>query len=325
MILYSVHVENYKGIRGPLDVTFDPDSPNLLEGPNGAGKSTLLDAVQRCLVEGYNTAGAGAEEMRPRETALTPSISVVFGHSGSVYRISKTFLDSPKAQLERRRPDGVFEAIAKGKTADEQVRGMLRSQATKAKEKPGERLGFFSVLCSTQGKQELPALSGDALADIREMLGAQVCGSQGTAFERAVNRKYLSVWTPGGKPKKGKLTDIQTALVAAREDWEKCTAVMQQVSDLEVSAHNQRALHRKTLERLHLAQAEHRSLAAIAQQVFELRTRRVPAVSRVETATAKYDQMRAEIDRIIDAGKKKRTCEEARPKQIGRASCRERV
>ena len=25
MILYSVHVENYKGIRGPLDVMFDPD------------------------------------------------------------------------------------------------------------------------------------------------------------------------------------------------------------------------------------------------------------------------------------------------------------
>ena len=143
MILLSLSIENFKGIRGPLDVVLEPDSPNLLEGPNGAGKSTLLDAVQRCLVEGYNTAGAGAEEMRPRETALTPSISVVYGHSGSVYRISKTFLDSPKAQLERRRPDGVFEAIAKGKAADEQVRGMLRSQATKAKENPGERLASF--------------------------------------------------------------------------------------------------------------------------------------------------------------------------------------
>jgi exonuclease SbcC len=312
MILHSVHVENYKGIRGPLDVAFDPDSPNLLEGPNGAGKSTLLDAVQCCLVEGYNTSGASAEEMRPRETALTPSISVVFGHGGSVYRISKTFLDSPKAQLERRRTDGEFEAIAKGKAADEQVRGMLRSQATKAKEKPGERLGFFSVLCSTQGKQELPALSGDALADIREMLGAQVSGTRGAAFERAVNKKYLLVWTPGGKPKKGRLTEIQTALVTARLDWKKCTEVMQQVSDLEVSARNQRSLHKETLDRLHLAQAEYRPIAALAQQVVDLRTRRIPAVSRVEAASAKYDQMRAEIDRIIDAGKKKRTCEEAR-------------
>jgi len=313
MILHSVHVENYKGIRGPLDLTFDPDSPNLLDGPNGAGKSTLLEAIQCCLVEGYNTAGTGAEEMRPRETALTPSISVVFAHGGNVYRISKTFLDSPKGHLERRRPNGEFEVIAKGKDADEQMRGMLHTQATKAKEKPGERLGIFSVLCSAQGKQELPALSGDALADIREMLGAQVSGSRGAAFERAVNKKYLSVWTPGGKPKKGKLTEIQTALVGARLDWEKCTAVMQQVSDLEASARNQRSLHHDTLDRWQLAQTEYAALAAVAQQVVELRARRVPAASRVETATARYDQMRAEIDRIIAAGTKKRACEDARP------------
>jgi len=313
VILYSVHVENYKGIRGPLDVMFDPDSPNLLEGPNGAGKSTLVEAVQRCLAEGHNTAGVSAQEMRPRETALTPLIAVVFGHAGNTYRISKTFLDFPKAQLDRKRPDGKFEGIAFGKRADEQVRGMLRSQATKAKEKPGERLGLFSVLCSTQGKQELPALSGDALADIREMLGAQVFGSRGVAFEKAVNKKYFSVWTPGGRPKKGKLTDIQAELLTARQNLDQCMAAMQRVSDLELSARNQRSLHQETVNCLHIAQGEHRVLAAVAQQVIDLRARRVPAAGRVETAIARYDHMRAEIDRIIDAGTKKRTCEESRP------------
>jgi hypothetical protein len=227
VILYSVHVENYKGIRGPLDVTFDPDSPNLLEGLNGAGKSTLLDAVQRCLAEGHNTGGVAAREMRPRETALTPSIAVVFGHAGNTFRISKTFLDFPKAQLERKRPDGRFEGMAFGKKADEQVREMLRSQASKAKENPGERLGLFSILCSTQGKQELSALTGDALADIREMLGSQVFGSRGVAFEKAVNKKYFSVWTPGGKPKKGRLTDVRSELYIAREDLIQCIAAMQ--------------------------------------------------------------------------------------------------
>ena len=39
----------------------------------------------------------------------------------------------------------------------------------------------------------------------------------------------------------------------------------------------------------------------------------MPAESRVQTAIAKYEHMRAEIDRIIDAGRKKRTCEDARP------------
>jgi DNA repair exonuclease SbcCD ATPase subunit len=313
MILHSAHVENYKGIRGAVDITFDPDAPNLIDGPNGAGKSTFLEAIQCCLVESYNTGGAGAEGMRPRQTALTPIISVAFAHDGSVYRISKTFLDAPKAQLERRRPNGEFEAIAKGKEADEQVRAMLRSQATKAKDKPGERLGYFSVLCSTQGKQELPALSGDALADIREMLGAQVAGSRGTAFEAAINKKYFSVWTPGGKPKKGKLTEIQTALVGARLDLDRCLGVMQQVGDLESSARQQRELHKETLGRLELAQCEYQAAAAVAKQVIDLRTRKTPAVSRVQSATARYGQLRAEIDHIVATTSKKKTCEEARP------------
>ena len=209
MILHSACVENYKGIRGPLEVTFDRVLPNLLEGPNGAGKSTLVEAIQCALIENHNSTGTCAEQMRPRETALTPSISVVFEHGGTAYRISKTFLDSPKALLERKRPDGAFEAIAKGKAADEQVRDMLRSQGTRAKERPGERLGILSILCSSQNQRELPALSGNALTDIREMLGAQVSGKQGDAFEKAINKKYCLLWTPGGKPKKGRFTEVQ--------------------------------------------------------------------------------------------------------------------
>ena len=324
MILYSARVENYKGIRGPIEITFDADSPNVVDGPNGVGKSTLLDAVLCCLVEGYNTAGAAAEQMRPRETALTPSIAVVFGHGGSIHRISKTFLDSPKSLLERKRADGVFEAIAKGKTADEEVRTLLRSSGGRSKEKPGERLGLLSVLCSTQGGQELPALSGDALTGIREMLGAQVSGAQGIAFERAVDKKYFSLWTPTGKPKAGKLTSIQESLVRARGDVQQCSAVLQQAVEFEASARAKRALHQETLDQLGVARAEYHPLADAAQQVLELRSRRTPALSRVEAATARYDQLRAEIDRIHDAAKKKRDCEEARPRARGIANERQR-
>jgi recombinational DNA repair ATPase RecF len=314
MILHLVHVENYKGIRGPWHVEFDPQSPNLLEGPNGIGKSTLVEAIERCLVESHNTSGASAEEMRPRGTALAPVITVEFSHAGADYRIAKTFLDSPKAILERKRADGVWDTIAKGKAADEQVREMLRSQPTKAKDKPGDRMGLFSVLCSPQGKQDLPELSGDALADIRGMLGAQASGAGGAAFERLVHKKYLSVWTPGGKPKKGKLTESQDALEKAQEDLAKCVALMAQVAELESSAREQRSRSQGTQEVLRLARAEHDPLEAIAQEVLALRGRRVPAVSRLEAVTARYNQMRAEIDRIIECNNKKRSCEEDRPR-----------
>lgn len=314
MILHSALVENYKGIRGPLEVTFDRDLPNLLEGPNGVGKSTLVEAIQCALIENHNTTGTGAEQMRPRETALTPSVSVVFEHGGTAYRISKTFLDSPKALLERRRPDGTFEATAKGKAADDQVRDMLRSQGTKAKERPGERLGIFSILCSSQNQQELPALTGNALTDIREMLGAQVSGKQGDAFEKLVNKKYLSLWTPGGKPKKGRLTEVQEQSVKARLDLERSREVMQKVALHETAALERRAQSQENVDQLQIAQSEADSLSPVAQHVIDLRAQRVPAISRKDAADANYKLLRAQIDQITEAGKKKRSCEEARPR-----------
>ena len=314
MILHSVQVENYKGIRGPWRVELDPECPNLFEGPNGAGKSTFVEAIQVCLLEGHNTSGESADAMRPRETALAPSISVVFSHAGAVYRISKTFLDSPKALLERMRADGVYDAIAKGKAADEQVRDIVHGQSTRAKDRPGDRMGLLSVLCSLQGKQELPALSGDALTDIRQMLGAQVAGAGGGCFERLVGKKYLSSWTPGGKPKKGKLSETQAALIVARHDLANCDALMIQVSALESSAREQRFRSLETLEQLRIAKAEQDPVEAIAQQVLELRARRVPAVSRLDAANARYKQMRAEIDRIVETNNKKHSCEEALPR-----------
>lgn len=313
MILHSVQVENYKGIRGPWCVELDPESPNLFEGPNGAGKSTFVEAIQVCLLESHNTSGESAEAMRPRQTALAPSIAVVFSHAGTVYRISKTFLDSPKALLERMRADGVYDAIAKGKAADEQVRDIVHGQSTKAKDRPGERMGLLSVLCSLQGKQDLPALSGDALTDIRQMLGAQVAGAGGGGFEQLVNKRYVASWTPGGKPKKGKLGETQADLVKARENVTNCAALMDRVAALEASAHEQRSRSLETLEQLRIAKTEHDPVEAIAQQVLGLRVRRAPAVSRLEAANARYKQMRAEIDRIVETNNKKHTCEEALP------------
>jgi len=314
MILHSARVENYKGIRGPLEVSFDPNLPNLLEGPNGAGKSTLVEAIQCALIENHNTAGASAEQMRPRETALTPSISVVFEESGTVYRISKTFLDSPKALLERRRPDGTFDGIAKGRAADEQVREMLRSQGTRAKEKPGERLGVFSILCSSQNYQELPGLSGNALTDIREMLGAQVSGKERDAFEKAIHKKYFSLWTPGGKPKKGRLTEVEGQLANARLEVEQSREIMQTIAMHETAALAWRVQSQEKLNWLQAAQTEAQNLAPVAQRIVDLRAQRVPAESRKDAADANYKLLRAQIDQIIEAGKKKRSCEDTRPK-----------
>jgi exonuclease SbcC len=313
MILYSVRVENYKGIRGPLELDFATDCPNLLEGPNGAGKSTLVEAVQRCLVEGHNTAGVCADTMRPRGTALTPSVSVVFGHAEAVYRISKTFLDAPKAMLEQKRPDGRYDAIATGKVADEKVRELLRSQATKAKDRPGERFGVFSILCAAQGEQHLPALSGNVLEDIRRMLGAQLAGDDGTAFEKMLEKRYAAVWTPGGKPKKGPLTEIQAKLVDAQSSLQTCLALMAQAAEKEDSAQRLRGRSEQTAAALRGLREQLDAVKPVAEQIVALRGRRAPAVSRLEAADAGYKQQRSELDRIIELTNLAKCCEESQP------------
>ncbi len=310
MILHSVRVENYRGLRGPLEVEFDTNATNLVEGPNGAGKSTLLDAILCALAENHNTAGAAAVEMRPRETALTPGVAVVFEHEGDVYRIAKTFLDSPKALLERKRPDGTFEAVAKGKAADEKVREMLRGETAKSRD---ERPGILKILFSAQSKQELPALSGNVLTDIREMLGTQFSGRQGASLEKSLKKKHDGLWTPGGKPKKGKLAEIDTELEKAREELHECEEVMSQVAGHEAAALKQRGQAAETLERLAAARDQHAALAPVAQRVSELLAQRGPASSRQEAAKAREELWRAGIDRIGEAAAAKRECEEKRP------------
>jgi DNA repair exonuclease SbcCD ATPase subunit len=316
MILHSVRVENYKGIREPLEIDLTVEFPNLVEGPNGAGKSTLVEAAQTCLFESHNTAGASAEGMRPRGTALTPSVSVVFEHGGSVYRISKTFLDSPKATLERRRPDGGYDQIAKGKAADEKVRELLRSQATKAKDRPGERYGIFSILCASQGEDHLPELSGDVLADIRCMLGAQLSGRRGVAFEKLIEKRHSAVWTPGGKPKKGALTDIQSKLQEARGNLQTCSALMTQAAEKEASARQQRGRSEATMALLRAARQELERFQPVADEVIAVRARHAPAVSRLDAADATYRQQRSELDRILELTGVRRACEEAQPELV---------
>jgi DNA repair exonuclease SbcCD ATPase subunit len=314
VILYSVHIENFKGLRGPLDVPFDENEINLVLGPNGAGKSTLREAIETVLVENHNTSGAAAEQMRPRDTTLAPSITLTFSEGGEVYRVSKTFLDSPNASLEHRSASGQFQVIAKGKAADEQVRAMLRSQSVKAKDKVGERLGFLSVLCGNQDVRALPALSGDALADVRQMLGAQLSGQRGAAFEQAVRKKFLAAWTredEKAKVKKGRLAELEDLLTGARESLAASQASLAQVGDLESSARAARERHRETSESLETFRAQYTALAAVARQVTDLRTKRAIAQSTLEAAKAQYGQLSREIEAIVEAGVKKGRCEQA--------------
>lgn len=54
MKIHSIHIENYRQYKGPIDINFSLDENKnftVLEGTNGAGKTNLLNAITWCLYE----------------------------------------------------------------------------------------------------------------------------------------------------------------------------------------------------------------------------------------------------------------------------------
>lgn len=54
MRVHSIHIENYRQYKGPIDINFSLDKNKnftVIEGTNGAGKTNLLNAITWCLYE----------------------------------------------------------------------------------------------------------------------------------------------------------------------------------------------------------------------------------------------------------------------------------
>lgn len=65
MKIHSIHIENYRQYKGPIDINFSLDNEKnftVIEGTNGAGKTNLLNAITWCLYEEElhkSTSGSG--------------------------------------------------------------------------------------------------------------------------------------------------------------------------------------------------------------------------------------------------------------------------
>ncbi|MFN7923859.1 MAG: AAA family ATPase [Bryobacteraceae bacterium] len=213
MVLRRLAVEHFqcftrRTLLGPLD-----ERINILHGPNGSGKSTLLRALVKTLFESHRATGKQVESLRPRGRQLAPRAWVEFSHAGQVYRATKQFLDQPWARLERWEASA-WTPLADADAAVEQVRKMLRA---------GERdWGIAGALWTPQGSVALPELSGDALADIRRSLGAQLSGPAGQRIEAMAEALYAQFFTSTGRVRTGRFEPefirLGTAVEAAREE-----------------------------------------------------------------------------------------------------------
>jgi DNA repair exonuclease SbcCD ATPase subunit len=274
---------------------------NIIHAPNGTGKSTLFEALRRALLDGHKVTGKDVEAIRPWGRNLAPKVTVEFVHDGQEYRITKQFIDSPSALLERKE-NGRYRRLAEGASADEQTRGIL------TKNPPGKGLaktpnwGIAQVLWAPQGNLVIGPLTGDVVSDIQSMLSAQASSGTTGPVEKRIEERYFQHFSAKGKLKTGKDAPSLTRL---RDEIEEATAARQKAYDLYVafeksSQRVEELRARRTQARYNAEETMKalRSARAVAERYRTLVAERDQRSERVTATEAQYKELKQRIDLI---------------------------
>lgn len=290
------------------EVTVGPFSErlNVISGPNGIGKSTLFEALRRALMDSFAVSGQDVNDLRPWGRLLSPKVTIRFVHGGVSYRMAKQFLEGCFSRLERME-NGTYRPLAEGRQADEQVRELLSRKPPGRGLSQSRNWGLAQVLWAPQGELQLRDLSGDLVADIRAVLGAQLCDRISGPIEQKIVEVYDRYFTPQGKVKSGKaappIIDVRERLQQAQHRYREALSLHQRCEETSRQVEELGARHRQlALEATELTQAvegvrrraeQYRSLS------IELRSRR----SELEKAEAQYLQLQQHNEMIRSTAK----------------------
>jgi len=296
MILRSISVASWRCFLEAVELGPFTDGLNIVHAPNGTGKSTLFEAMRCALLDGHRVSGRSVDDLRPWGRKLAPKVTVGFVHEGTEYRITKQFLDSQSALLERKE-NGRFQPLAEGVNADEQTRDLLTRNPSGRGLAQVKNWGFGQILWASQGSLVLPSLSEDLVTNIRAMLNTQVSGPGTDPIERKIEERYLEFYTPTGKPKTGldrleqELKDAHDALREAQKLYQDFDDASRRVEDLRAQREQSRRDAQeiiKTLKEARQRAEANRDLLAGKDRYSE----------QTKAAEAQYNQLKQRIDHI---------------------------
>jgi DNA repair exonuclease SbcCD ATPase subunit len=99
MRLTSLHLEQFKQFRKPLEIRDLSEGINLFVGPNESGKSTLVRAIRAAFFERYKS--NSVNDLRPwGDTSATPEIELEFDWQGEHWTLNKRFLGKNRCDLK---------------------------------------------------------------------------------------------------------------------------------------------------------------------------------------------------------------------------------
>ena len=300
MILRRIRVADWRCFLNPVELGMFDEGLNIIHAPNGSGKSTLFEAFRRALLDSHKVTGKDVEMLRPWGRTLSPKVTVEFAHGGVEYRISKQFLDSSNALLERME-GGQYRRLAEGTAADDQARSLFTQNPPGRGLSRAENWGLAQILWAPQGNLVLAQLSGDLVADIRSMLSLQIGVGTGP-LEARIEARYTEFFTAKGKLKTGKdaphLSRLQEQLEVAIETRRKAQDLyltyeetVRRVEDFRArraqAAHDAAEIN-NAIRRAEDRVAAYRSLASEKKQRLE----------QVKAAEAQYNEIRNRIEII---------------------------
>ncbi|MCK6524100.1 AAA family ATPase [Myxococcota bacterium] len=182
MRILSVEVEQYRGVAGPLSLTFKPGL-NVIYGPNEIGKSTLLAAIW----DGLTLTARGETErhrsIQPHGDGR-PRVKVVFVRGGVTYTIEKLFAgkSASKSALRVSSPaEGVVELA--GTEAEERLRGVLGvGETARSGELKPEDQGVWPLVRVLQGESGRSPNEDVKTESARASLGERLASLSGAVL-----------------------------------------------------------------------------------------------------------------------------------------------
>jgi DNA repair exonuclease SbcCD ATPase subunit len=301
VIIRSIKVTDWRCFLEDIEVGPFEEGLSIIHAPNGTGKSTLFEALRRALLDGHKVTGKDVEAIRPWGRNLAPKVTIEFIHDRQEYRITKQFIDSPSALLERKE-NGRYRRLAEGAFADEQTREIL------TKNPPGKGLaktpnwGIAQVLWAPQGSLAIGPLTGDVVSDIQRMLSAQVSNGGTGPVEKRIEERYFQLFSAKGKLKTGK---DAPPLARLHEEIEKAIAARQKAYDLYVafektSQRVEELRARRTQARYNVEETMKalRNARALADTYRTLLAERNERSERVNATEAQYKELKRRIDLI---------------------------
>ncbi len=312
MIIHSLCVSNWKCFIDPIEIRSFSEKINIIHAPNTTGKSTLFEALRRGLLDGHRVTGKDVEAIRPWERALAPKVIVEFSHHRTGYRITKQYLDNPKAILERKEGEQ-FVRLAEGVEADQLCQEILTNNPPQRGLSKPDHWGLAQVLWIPQGNSIALSLTDDVAGNIQSSLGAQVTSPDAGPLEKQIEDAYQAIYTPGGKFRTGKnvcrLIQIEERLKEAVDQYNDAKMQMQAYEDSSRRVENLRSCRqfsRQNLESLRQRLKDTRIQADKYKALFSEKKQREESVKALEV---RHEQIQKHIESInaiqkeIESGK----------------------